>query len=101
MGANSYFWRSYKGETGREAFWFPPSWKDMVAILMMPAKLVTLGRLEIKLFWNKVYDVIISVHDVTNNVFSQDVNYIVDVVMWPKFGNYSISIEEVIKTLIF
>ena len=71
----------------------------MVAILMMPEKLATLGRLEIKLFWNKVYDVIISVHDVTNNVFSQDVN-IVDVVIWPKFGNYSIFTEEVIKTLI-
>ena len=33
---------------------------------MMPAKLATLGLLEIKVFRNKGYEVIISVYDVTN-----------------------------------
>ena len=68
----------------------------MVEFLMMSAKLATLGLLKIKVFWNKGYDVIISVHDVTNKILSRDSNYIVDVVMWPKFGNSSISMREVI-----
>ena len=34
----------------------------MVAILMMPAKLATLGPLKIKVFHNKGYDVIIFFH---------------------------------------
>ena len=72
----------------------------MVAILMMSAKMATLGLLKIKVFWNKGYDVIISVHDVTNKILSRDSNYIIDVVMWPKFGNSSISIREVIITSI-
>ena len=62
---------------------------------MMSAKMATLGLLKIKVFWNKGYDVIISVHDVTNKILSRDSNYIVDVVMWPKFGNFSISMREV------
>ena len=41
--------------------------KKMVEVLMMPVKLTTLGLLEIKEVWNKVYDVIIFVHDVTMN----------------------------------
>ena len=57
---------------------------NMVAIFMMSSKLDTLGLLKIKLFWNKGYEVIISVHDVTNKILSSDSNYIVDVVMWPK-----------------
>ena len=68
----------------------------MVTILMMSAKMATLGLLKIKVFWNKGYDVIISVHDVTNKILLRDSNYIVDVVMWPKFGNSSISMREVI-----
>ena len=72
----------------------------MVTILMMSAKMATLGLLKIKVFWNKGYDVIISVHDVTNKILSRDSNYIVDVVMWPKFGNSSISVREVIITSI-
>ena len=68
----------------------------MVTILMMSAKMATLGLLKIKVFWNKGYDVIISVHDVTNKILSRDSNYIVDVVMWPKFGNSSIFMKEVI-----
>ena len=68
----------------------------MVTILMMSAKMATLGLLKIKVFWNKGYDVIISVHDVTNKILSSDSNYIIDVVMWPKFGNCSISMRKVI-----
>ena len=68
----------------------------MVTILMLPAKMATLGLLKIKVFWNKGYDVIISVNDVTNKILSRDSNYIVDVFMWPKFGNSSISKREVI-----
>ena len=72
----------------------------MIAILMMSAKLVTLYFLKIKIFWNKDYDDIISVHDVTKKFLSRDSNYIVDVVMWAKFGNSRISIKEVFITLI-
>ena len=67
----------------------------MAAVLMMSGKLATLVLLKIKVFWNKVYDVLISVHDVTNKMLSCESNYIVDVVMWPKFGNSSISMREV------
>ena len=72
----------------------------MVTILMMSAKMATPGLLKIKVFWNKGYDVIISVHDVTNKILSRDSNYIIDVVMWPKFGNCSISMRKVIITSI-
>ena len=50
---------------------------------------------KIKIFWNKGYDVIISVHDVTSKILSRDSDYTVNVVMWPKFGNFSISMREV------
>ena len=72
----------------------------MVAILMMSAKLATLGCLIIKLLWNKSYDVIIFVHDIANQISSIDSNYIVDAVMWPKFGSSTISKTEVIITSI-
>ena len=52
----------------------------------MPAKLATL---KINLFWNKGYDDMISVHDVTYKILSRDSNCIVEVVMYPKFGNFS------------
>ena len=64
---------------------------------MMSAKLATLDPLEIKVFWN---DVTISAHDVIDKIFSQDSNYIVDLVLWPEFGNSSISMTEVIITAI-
>ena len=32
----------------------------------------TLGLIKIKLFWNKGYEIIISVHNVTNKILSQD-----------------------------
>ena len=41
----------------------------MVTILMMSVKLATLGLLKIKVLWNKGYDVIISVHDVTKKIY--------------------------------
>ena len=68
----------------------------MVAILMMSAKLAILGLLKTKAFRKKDFDIIISVHDATNRILSGKLNYIVDVVMLPKFGNSSISLREVI-----
>ena len=53
----------------------------MVTILMMSAKMATLGLLKIMAFLSKGYDVIISVHDAINKVLLHDSNYIVDVVM--------------------
>ena len=64
---------------------------NMVTTLMISAKMATPGLLKIKVFWNKGYDVIISVHGVTNKVLSCESSYIVNVVMWPKFGNSSLS----------
>ena len=55
----------------------------------MSAKMAAPSLLKIKVFWNKGYYVIDSVCDVTNKIPSHDSNYIVDVVMWPKFGNSS------------
>ena len=67
---------------------------------MKSEKMATLSLLKITVFWNKGYDVIIPVDNVTNKVLSLDSNYIVDVFMWPKFGNSSISMREVITTSI-
>ena len=53
----------------------------MIAIFMISAKLATLGLLKIKIFWNKGYDVMISLHDVINNILSRESNYIVDFVI--------------------
>ena len=73
---------------------------NMVEFLMMSAKLATLSLLKIKVFLNKGYEVITFVCDMTNKVLSRDSNYIVDVVMSPKFGNSSIAMREVIITSI-
>ena len=56
--------------------------------------------LKIKVSLNKGYYVIYYVYDVTNNILSHDSNYVSDVVMWPKFGNFSMCIREVVITLI-
>ena len=53
----------------------------MVVILKMSAKLATPGVIQTKRFWNKSYDVIITVFEVTNKILSSDSNYILDVVM--------------------
>ena len=79
---------------------FPESLKIVlikkVAILMMSAKVATPGLLKIRVFWNKGYNVIIYVHEITNKILSHDSNYIVDAVMWAKFAQPSISMREVI-----
>ena len=67
---------------------------------MMSAKMATPSLLKIMVFWKKGYDVIITNHDVTDKILSCDSNYIVDVDMWPKFGNSSISVRKVIITSI-
>ena len=72
----------------------------MVKILMMSAKMATPALLKIKVFWNKGYYSIYSVYDLINKILSDDSNYIMDVVMWPKFGNSSICIREIIITSI-
>ena len=66
----------------------------------MSAKLGALGLLKIKVFWKKDYYIKISDYGVTIRVLSRDSNYIVDVAMWPKFGNPSISMWEFIMTSI-
>ena len=68
----------------------------MVIVLMMSAKMATLGVIKINLFWSKAYDVIVSVDDVNKKFLSSDSNYFVDVVISPKFGNSSISRTKVI-----
>ena len=54
----------------------------------------------LKVFWNKDYDVIISAHDVTDKIFPHESNYSVDLVMRPKFGNSSVSVRQFIITAI-
>ena len=61
---------------------------------------LTVGLLKIKAFWYKGCDVIISVQNATKRIISRDSNHITNVVMWRKFGNSSITVTEVIITLI-
>ena len=67
---------------------------------MMSGKMATPVLLKITVFWNKGYDFIISVDHVTNKILSRDSNHIVDVFMWPKFANCSISMRKVLTTSI-
>ena len=67
---------------------------NLVIILMMQAKVTTLGLPKITVFWSKGYEVIISVNNVTNKILSHDSNYVVDVFMWPTFGNCSVSMRK-------
>ena len=60
----------------------------------MSAKLTTLGVFKIKILWNKIYDILISVYDVANKVLSHGSNYIVDMAMRLKFANFSISMRQ-------
>ena len=69
---------------------------NMVTSLMVWTKMATPGLLKIKVFYNIGYDVTDFVHDVTNKILSCDSNHIVDVVMWPKFGNSNFSMRKVI-----
>ena len=68
----------------------------MATLLMISAKMATPGLRKIKIFWKEGYDVIIFVNDVTNEILSSDLDYTVNLVTWPKFGNSSISLREVI-----
>ena len=67
---------------------------------MLQSKMATPGLLKTMVFWNNGYDVIIPVLDVTNKMLLRDSIYILDVVMWPKFGNSSVFIRDVIITSI-
>ena len=70
---------------------------NLIAILIMSAKLSTPGLLNINVFWNKGYAVKIFVYDFTNKFLSHDSNSIIDVSMKPKkFGNSSNSITSVL-----
>ena len=72
----------------------------MLATLMMSAKFATLGLLKVKTYWKNRYDVINSANEVTREFLSYDSNWIVDLVMSPKFSNSSIYMREVIITSI-
>ena len=67
---------------------------------MMAAKMTTLDFLKIKIFSNKCYNAFTSPRDIISKILSRDLNYIVNVVKWPKFGNSSISMREHIITSI-
>ena len=73
---------------------------NVVTILTMSAKMATLGLIKVMVFWNKGYGVITSVCDVINKILSGNSNYTLDVVMWPKFGDCSTSMREVVMTSI-
>ena len=58
--------------------------------------MATLGLLQIKVFWNKGYDVKIYAHDFTKNVIPRlkIYNYVADGPIKQKFGDSSISLRE-------
>ena len=64
-------------------------------------RFVAEATFKIKVFWNKGYGVIISAYEATNKILSYDSVYIINVVVWLKFGNSSTSMREVIITSIF
>ena len=49
----------------------------MVTILMMSTKMANLDLLKINVFYNKGYDIIIPVSDLTNKILSHGSNYTV------------------------
>ena len=62
---------------------------------MMPPKLATLGLIKTKAFWNKGYDVIISVHGVANKILLRDSNYVNQslvtlALLWEKLSNLNL-----------
>ena len=67
---------------------------------MMLAEMATPGPLKITVFWDKGYDVIISLVDTTNKMLSRDSNYIADLFIWQNFGNTSISMRVIITNSI-
>ena len=71
---------------------------SLTPVVMMPIKLATPEILKIKGFWNGDYDFITSVFGIINKSFSRVSNYVVDLVIWPKFGKSYISYREVAMT---
>ena len=67
---------------------------------MMSTKMATTVLLKGTVFWNRVYGVIIHVNDVIKIILWRHSNYTVDVFMWIKFGSSSISMRQVITTLV-
>ena len=63
---------------------------------MMSAKVAIPDFLKIKVFWSKAYGVITSAQDLASKILSRNSNCAVAVVMWPTFGNSSISATDVI-----
>ena len=59
----------------------------MVTNLTMSGKVI--GLLKIKVFWNEGYDAITFAYKILLN----NSNYIVDVAVWPTFGNFSVTEE--------
>ena len=68
------------------------TWINMIIILKISAKLATPGL-------QKGYDVKIWAHDITNKIFSCDSYYNVDVDIWRKFINSSISMNSSISII--
>ena len=64
----------------------------------MSARMATLDLPKIKLFWNKSYDVMVFVYDVSNNILSRDL--ILQMLLCDMFGNSSISRKTVVITSI-
>ena len=67
---------------------------------MMSPKVTIPGLLKKTVLFKKGYNQIAPVGDVTNKYLWHDSNYLVDMLMWPKFVNSSISMREVIPTSI-
>ena len=54
---------------------------NMLPVLIMSAKLDSLGLLKIKVFQNSGYDVTIPDYNVTNKILIRESNYIIGLVM--------------------
>ena len=65
----------------------------MFTFLIISAKIATLGLLKLKVFWNKGYDVMI-----LSMTSPTKFSHVTQIILWPKFGNCSISMREVIVT---
>ena len=63
----------------------------MVTNLTMSGKVI--GLLKIKVFWNEGYDAITFTHGFAYKILLNNSNYIVDVAIWPTFGNFSVTEE--------
>ena len=80
-------------------FWVFASCFNMVKVLMMSAKLAILDLLNVILKWSLWrYNFCPWRYQQT---LSSESSYNVDVIMWPKFGNSSVSMREVAITSIF